>query len=320
MGWDFARELAAWGPGGSLSGGREPPERPAAQGAHAPRSVSLARARAYCRHVTTAHYENFTVVSALLPRRLVRHFHAVYAWCRWSDDLADETAGGAEALALLDWWRGELLSCYRGEPRHPVTVALRETIRRFAIPADPFLDLLTAFTQDQVVKRYATFDQLLGYCRNSANPVGRLVLYLFGCCDAERAGLSDEVCTGLQLANFWQDVARDFALGRVYLPGEDLACFGVTEADLAAGRFTPRFRDLMRFEVDRARGFFDRGEALLPLLPREARVDVELFVRGGRAVLSAVERAGYDVLSRRPVVTKWEKAKLLAGAVARRLW
>jgi squalene synthase HpnC len=258
-------------------------------------------------------------VSALLPRRLVRHFHAVYAYCRWSDDLADETAGGAEALALLGWWRGELLSCYGGEPRHPVTVALRETIRRFAIPPDPFLDLLTAFTQDQHVKRYATFDQLLGYCRNSANPVGRLVLHLFECRDDRRAALSDEVCTGLQLANFWQDVVRDFALGRVYLPQEDLVRFGVAEDDLAAGRATPPFRDLMRFEVERARGFFDRGEALLPLLPREARADVDLFVRGGRAVLRAVERAGYDVLSRRPVVSKWEKAKLLAGAIVKRV-
>ena len=170
-------------------------------------------------------------------------------------------------------------------------VALRETIRRFAIPPEPFLDLLVAFEQDQRVKRYETFDQLLGYCRNSANPVGHLVLYLFECFDAKRAALADEVCTGLQLANFWQDVARDLAIGRVYLPAEDRARFGYSDDDLAARRFTPAFRELMRFEVERARGYFDRGEALLPLLPREARVDVDLFIRGGRAILRR-DRAG----------------------------
>ena len=172
----------------------------------------------------------------------MRHFHAVYAYCRWSDDLADETAGGQTALDLIAWWRHELLACYEGEPRHPVMVALRETIRRFNIPAKPFLDLLVAFEQDQHLKRYDTFDQLTSYCNCSANPVGRLVLYLFECFDAGRARLSNEVCTGLQLANFWQDVARDFAIGRVYLPAEDRARFGYTDDDLAAMRFTPQFR------------------------------------------------------------------------------
>jgi squalene synthase HpnC len=303
MAWDFARELAAHGPPGDS----RPPAR-------------LAAARAYCRAVTTAHYENFTVASALLPRRLLRHFHAVYAYCRWSDDLADETGGGSEALTLIDWWRGELMKCYGGEPRHPVMLALSETIRRFGIPPEPFLNLLVAFTQDQHVKRYETFDRVVGYCRNSANPVGHLVLMLFECFDARRASLADEVCTGLQLANFWQDVARDFAIGRVYIPQEDLGRFGVSEDDIVARRCTPAFRELMRFEVDRARGFFDRGDALLPLLPSEARVDVELFSGGGRAILRAIERAGYDVLSRRPEVTKFEKVKLLVRALARRLF
>jgi squalene synthase HpnC len=260
----------------------------------------------------------------LLPRRLLRHFHAVYAYCRWSDDLADETAGGAEALGLIAWWRTELLACYEEaavgrEPRHPVMIALRETIRRFNIPPRPFLSLLTAFEHDQRMKRYATFDQLLGYCANSANPVGHLVLMMFECCDYERMVLSNEVCTGLQLANFWQDVARDFAIGRVYIPEEDLRRFGVAEADIAGGKSTPQFRDLVRFEVERTRGYFDRGEALLPLLPREARVNVELFIRGGLAILRAIEREGYDVLARRPVVTKFEKVKLLLRALTGRL-
>lgn len=301
MAWDFAAELREWGP-------------------RNPRVVrGLSFARAYCRRVARSHYENFTVASLLLPRRLRPHFHSVYAYCRWSDDLADETGGGDEALRLLDWWRGELLSCFRGEPRHPVTVALRDTARRFAIPPEPFLNLLVAFTRDQHVTRYAAFDQLLGYCRNSANPVGHLVLYLFGAFDARRAALADDVCTGLQLANFWQDVDRDYAIGRVYLPEEDRERFGVTERDLAARRATPGFRALLRYEVGRAHEFFDRGEALLPLLPPAARVDVELFIGGGRAILAAIRRADYDVLSRRPEVTKFEKAKLLARAVLARL-
>ncbi len=299
MGWNFSEELRQWGP-------QSPPK------------ALGGLSRAYCAHVARSHDENFTVVSFLLPRRLVRHFHAVYAYCRWSDDLADETAGGQVALDLIAWWREELLTCYEGTPRHPVMVALRETIRRFDIPSEPFLNLLVAFEQDQRVKRYDSFDQLLGYCRNSANPVGHLVLYLFECFDAERAALSDEVCTGLQLANFWQDISRDLGIGRVYLPAEDHSRFGFTDADLEAKRCTPEFRELMRFEVERARGYFDRGEKLLPLLPREARIDVDLFIRGGRAILHAIERSQFDVFTQRPEVTKWQKGKLLLGVMARR--
>ncbi len=207
---------------------------------------------------------------------------------------------------------------YAGEVRHPVFVALAETVRRFDIPPEPFLDLLAAFQHDQHVKRYATFADVAAYCKNSANPVGRLVLHLFWCADETRLSLSDEVCTGLQLANFWQDVARDFAIGRVYLPADDMARFGVTEADVAENRFTPAFKEMMRFQVDRTRGYFERGKALLPLLPREVRIDVELFIRGGEATLSAIEKQGYDVLTRRPVVGKWQKVKLLGKAVVAR--
>jgi squalene synthase HpnC len=301
MPWDFRRELAAWGPASP---------RPAVRG--------LAAARAYCAHVTRRHYENFTVASLVLPRRLLPHFQAIYAYCRWSDDLADETGGGAAALPLLDWWRGELLRCYDGQPRHPVLIALAATIRQFAIPPEPFLNLLVAFTQDQHIRHYDRFEDLLGYCRNSANPVGHLVLYLFECFDACRAALADDICTGLQLANFWQDVARDWAIGRVYLPGEDRRRFGYTDADLAAQRFTPAFRELLRFEVERTRPFFDRGAALVPLLPREAQVEVTLFVQGGRATLQAIERCDYNVWAQRPVVSKFRKARLLAAALSGR--
>jgi squalene synthase HpnC len=301
MAWEFARELERWGPRGSDG-------RP-----------SLVAARAYCARVARTHYENFTVASFFLPRRLLRHFHAIYAYCRWSDDLADETGGGMAALSLIEWWRSELRQCYEGRARHPVMIALCETIKRFSIPPEPFLNLLAAFEQDQQVRSYPTFVDLLSYCRNSANPVGHLVLYLFDSFDPRRAALADEVCTGLQLANFWQDVARDFAIGRVYLPEEDRRLFHYSDNDLACRRSTPQFRELMRFEVERARGFFDRGAALVSLLPRAVRIDVELFIRGGCAILRRIERAGFDVWARRPEVTKLEKLSLLLGAGVRQL-
>jgi squalene synthase HpnC len=297
----FAAELACFGPARD----------------YAP--LSPARARAYCSRLATTHYENFTVASLLLPRRLLRHFHAVYAYCRWADDLADEAGGGAEALVLLQWWREELLHCYDGEPRHPVMIALRETIQRFSIPPRPFLDLLLAFEQDQRVKRYRTFEQLLGYCRYSANPVGHLVLYLCEAYDPQRAALADHVCTALQLANFWQDVDRDLAIGRVYLPEEDRRRFGYAEDDLHARRFTLAFAELMRFEVDRTRDLFSRGLPLVEEVGPELRLDIELFVRGGLAVLRKIERCGYNVWQTRPALSKWEKAALLTGACARRL-
>ena len=265
----FAKELARLGP-----------ER-----SYAP--VSLPHARNYCGRLARTHYENFSVASLLLPRRLLRHFHSVYAYCRWADDLADETGGGSQALELLRWWREELLGCYDGRPRHPVMIALRETIQRFQIPPQPFLDLLKAFEQDQQIKRYQTYEQLLDYCRFSANPVGRLVLYLCHSFDGERAALSDHICTGLQLADFWQDIARDLDLGRVYLPEEDRQRFQYRESDLQARRFTAEFAELMRFEVDRTRALFLRGLPLLERIAEDVRPDIELFARGGLAILNA---------------------------------
>jgi squalene synthase HpnC len=297
----FAAELARYGPDRTT------------------RPTDPAMARVYCGRLARGHYENFTVASALLPRPLLRHFHAVYAYCRWADDLADEASGGARALALLRWWREELLACYGGRPTHPVMVALQDTVRVFDIPPEPFLDLLFAFEQDQLVKHYRTHAQLLDYCKGSANPVGRLVLYLFRSFDPKRAALSDHVCTALQLANFWQDVARDYDIGRVYLPEEDRDRFGYGDDDLHARRFTPAFAELLRFEVDRTRDLFYRGFPLVERVPPAARADVELFVRGGLAILRKIEAQGYDVWRRRPVLAKWEKGTLLAGALWRRL-
>ncbi len=299
MAWDFAAELKKYGP--SSSPGVATP--------------GLLVGRSYCADVARSHYENFGVASILLPRKLLPHVHAVYAYCRWSDDLADETEGGDTALSLLKWWRGEFLN---PASRHPVMVALRETRKVFNIPDEPFLSLLVAFEHDQRVKRYETFDDVLKYCRNSANPVGRLVLHLFECFDERNASLSDEICTGLQLANFWQDVKRDFAIGRVYLPLEDRKRFGVSESELNGSIASSAFRELLKFQVERTRCYFERGAALLPLLPKRVRGEIELFHRGGLAILNAIECGGYDVLTQRPAVTKATKLKLLLGALARK--
>lgn len=301
MAQGFAADLARYGPGSS----------------HPP--VSLADAQIYCSRLARGHYENFSVASVLLPRRLLKHFHNVYAYCRWADDLADETGGEHQALELLRWWREELQQCYDGRPHHPVLVALEQTIETFGIPQRPFLDLLLAFEQDQTVKTYQTFEQLRDYCRFSANPVGRLVLYLLEAFSEDRARLSDQVCTALQLANFWQDVARDFAIGRVYLPEEDRLRFSYTDEDLAAQRFTPAFAELLRFEVDRTRDLFYRGIPLVELVPPDVQADVELFIQGGLAILRKIESIGYNVWKCRPELAKWEKGTLVAGALWRRL-
>src|SRR5712691_8432482 len=226
-------------------------------------------AREYCRWLGRRHYENFSVVTCFLPEQLRQHFFNVYAYCRISDDLGDEVGDASASLRLLDEWETELDVCYAGDPRHPVFVALAETVRTFDIPKYEFSDLLQAFRQDQTVARYETFADLLGYCRYSANPVGHLVLYVCGYRDAERQQLSDYTCTALQLANFWQDVSVDSAKGRIYLPLEDLRRYGVSEDDIAAQRNTPAFREMMRFEVQRARDWFGRGLPLVETVDRE---------------------------------------------------
>jgi squalene synthase HpnC len=235
----------------------------------------------------------------------------VYAYCRWADDLGDEITDPQLAMQGLEWWRRELDLCYQGEPRHPVFVALRETIDRFEIPAQPFHYLLDAFVQDQTVKRFPTYADVEYYCTRSANPVGRLVLYLFGFRDAERQQLSDYTCTALQLANFWQDVTVDWEKDRVYLPLEDLKRFGVTEAQIPERRFTPEFCELMRFEVDRAQRLFAQGLPLLYMVPKRLRLDLELFTRGGESILRMIEAQDYDVLTKRPSLSKAGKARLI---------
>lgn len=275
-------------------------------------STTEDQARDYCRRLATTHYENFPVVSRLLPKRLHQHFYNIYAYCRWADDLGDEVGDTTRSLELLDWWECELIGCYAGEAKHPIFVALQETIAKFSIPRDPFTNLIAAFRQDQTVQEYDTFPQLLGYCQNSADPVGRLVLYLCESVNDENFELSDSICTGLQLANFWQDVARDFQIGRVYLPGEDMDQFGVTRETIATGVSTSEFRKLLQFEVDRAREFLIYGLPLIQKVPRDVRIDIDLFINGGLTVLNAIEQIDYHVLERRPKLSKWSFAKLFA--------
>jgi squalene synthase HpnC len=273
-----------------------------------------AAAQEYCRRLARTHYENFSVATWFLPERLRQDFFNVYAYCRISDDLGDEVGDANASLQLLDQWEAELDACYDGSPRHPVFVALAETVHKCEIPKQTFVDLLTAFRQDQKVTRYATFEDVVGYCRYSANPVGHLVLYVCGYRDTERQALSDFTCTALQLANFWQDVSVDYANGRIYLPLGDLRRFGVSDEDIAERRNTSAFCDLMRFEVERARDWFGRGLPLIEKVDRELAVDIELFSRGGQEILNAIEAQGYNVLGRRPAISKSRKLALVARA------
>lgn len=274
-------------------------------------------ALAWCRHLAETHYENFHVASWFLPEKLQPHFHAIYAYCRVSDDLGDEVAGPEQALALLDFWGEQLEACYRGQAQHPVFVALGETIRACEIPIDPFANLLKAFRQDQTFTRYRTMDDVLGYCINSANPVGHLVLYVCGYRDPERFRLSDFTCSALQLANFWQDVASDYhQRGRIYIPQDAMGRYGVSEATLAAGQPTPEFRALLREMVDNARELFHLGLPLIASVDRELALDLDLFSRGGLEILRAIEKRNYDVLTMRPSISKASKIALAMRAVA----
>jgi squalene synthase HpnC len=287
-------------------------------------AATLEQARAYCRRLAESHYENFHVASWFLPKVLRPHFHAIYAYCRISDDLGDEVPDKAQALALLDLWGRELDACYEGRARHPVFVALRQTIDACSIPKQPFADLLTAFRQDQVVTRFETMQDVLGYCHYSANPVGHLVLYACGELPPaemeERFRLSDATCTALQLANFWQDVRVDFGKGRVYLPQADMARFGVTDETIASGVATPEFRALLRCEVDYTREMFQQGLPLIGRVNRDLALDLDLFSRGGLEILRAIERQDYDMLRARPAISKGTKIQLALHALSRKMF
>jgi len=283
-----------------------------------PNGCSVAAAQQYTRWLATHHYENFNVASWLLPAELHQHFYNVYAYCRWADDLGDEVPDTRRALELLDWWERELDYCYAGNPKHPVFIALRETVVAKDIPREPFADLLRAFRQDQRVKRYPTWDALMDYCVYSANPVGRLVLYLCGYRDQQRQRMSDATCTALQLANFWQDVSRDMEKGRIYIPLEEAARFGVSEKDIVERGFGEKYLALMKSLIAKTRLLFAEGAPLCNMVDKRLSVDLELFSQGGIAVLDAIERMGYDTLHRRPSIGKSRQVFLLGRALVTR--
>ena len=278
----------------------------------------------YTRWLARSHYENFSVVSWLLPRRLHQDFFNVYSFCRWADDLGDEMGDPARSLDLLHWWQQELDALYAGEARHPVYVALRGTIEKHDIPEQPFADLIRAFVQDQTVTRYATYADLLGYCRYSANPVGRLVLHLCGYTDDERRRLSDATCTALQLTNFWQDVRRDWDMGRVYIPLDRMASreysVELLQQDLKSGAAGPGFRAVMRELVDDTQSLFLKGLPLAKMVDRRLAVDLELFRRGGMAILEMIRSQHYDTIRKRPKLGKLRRLRLFVSVVTHQLF
>lgn len=272
-------------------------------------------AQQFTKWLATHHYENFNVVSWLLPKELHQHFYNVYAYCRWADDLGDEIPDTVRALELLNWWDSELDLCYQGKPSHPIFIALRQTILEKDIPKQPFADLLKAFRQDQTTKRYESWDSMIGYCLYSANPVGRLVLYLCGYRDEQRQKLSDATCTALQLANFWQDVSRDLEKSRIYIPLDIAAQHGVSENEIVTRQFSDRYVSLMKDLIARTRELFAEGYPLAKMVDGRLSVDLEMFSRGGMAVLDAIEAQGYDTLNRRPSIDKAKQARLLGGVL-----
>ena len=282
---------------------------------------TLEEARDWCHHLATTHYENFHVATWFLPAPLRPHFESVYAYCRVSDDLGDEVATPEIGMRLLHTWGQMLDQCYDAPElsRHPVFVALRETIVACDLPKSLFADLLLAFQQDQMKTHYGTWDEVVEYSRNSANPVGRLVLLVCGYRDERRALLSDKICTGLQLANFWQDVVEDAERGRRYLPAEYMDGFGVDEGQIGGRVFTPAFGRMMQALVERTREMLGEGGALSATVNAELAVTLDLFRKGGEAILDGVAAQGYDTLRGRPVVTRRKKAMLLLGALASKL-
>ena len=285
------------------------------------RRPSLAQAQTWCKTRTTTHYENFHVATFFLPTALRPHFHSVYAFCRTSDDLGDEVADTATATRLLATWRSMLHECFSdpAASRHPVFVALQPTIAQRDLPIQPFDDLISAFEQDQVYTHHESLATLEHYSRYSANPVGRLVLLISGYHSEELIHLSDDICTGLQLANFYQDVVEDRARGRRYIPTDAMQRFHVTDDQLIARQFDANVRAMMQFLVADARARLTRGQRITTLVAPDLASTLQLFINGGHAILDAIAAQDYNTLQSRPVVTKTAKLRLLGGALAGKL-
>ena len=283
---------------------------------------SVDRAYEYCERLARSHYENFPVGSALIPKRLRKHFFSIYAFARIADDFADEGYGQGygenERLDLLNEWRRMLMESLVGRARHPVFVALARTASEFDLPAVLFEDLLSAFAQDVTVRRYESFDQVLDYCRRSANPIGRLILLLFGYRDDQRHQWSDDICTALQLTNHWQDVGVDLEKDRIYLPQDELSRFELSADDLMRRDASDRFKQLMKSEVERARAMFARGKPLCTSVSGRLGLELRSVWLGGMRILDRVEKNGWDVFAGRPVITSTDKLKILLVAANKR--
>ena len=277
---------------------------------------TLAQAQAWCKRLATTHYENFHVATLFLPASLRPHFYSLYAFCRTSDDLGDEVADTATATRLLGQWRAMLHECFSNPEasKHPVYVALQTTVTNCKLPREPFDDLISAFEEDQLMTHHASIASLERYSRYSANPVGRMVLLVSGYRSAECMALSDDICTALQLANFYQDVVEDDERGRRYLPADVMARFGVTDAQVHARRFDSNYRAMMNYLVEDARVRLTRGQRIVELVDRDLAATLDLFCKGGHAILDAIAAQDFDTLSARPVVTKHAKLRLLLGA------
>lgn len=294
----FAPHLQEWGP------------------RHAP-CESLQQAEAYCRSLATSHYENFPVASITLPKRLRQPMCNVYAFCRWADDLGDEVEKPSESIELLNWWQEQVEGCFAGRTTHPVFVALAKTISEFELSETPFLDLISAFRQDQTCHSYPTMELLEDYCRRSANPVGRIVLRLFGEDKTRQIELSDSVCTGLQLINFWQDVSRDADIGRTYIPQTLREEFGYDDSMRTARIENEPFRNMMKSLVDDARNHLEAGRELCGMLSGRLRLAIEMFYRGGLAIAAKIQANGYRSWSERPTLCKFDVARIaLAGTTS----
>ncbi len=299
----FAKELAQYGPTSN------------------PTKLSLDQAQAYCSWFTHANSENFSVISWFIPPKFIPSMEAVYAFCRWSDDLGDESGSPEKSIGLLRWWQGELNEAFADPPsaKHPILIALTKVATDNHLDQDLFERLIKAFQLDQTKTRFSTRREVLDYCHLSANPVGEIVLTLFGFINKENLHLSNCICTGLQLTNFWQDVKRDLEIGRIYLPGEDMDRFGITEADFKNRKATEPLRKLIRYEVDWAEDLFTQGEGLPDKVQGSLGEQIRLFLAGGRAILAKIRQENYQSIEMRPTLTKWDKSGLITIGLMRLL-
>lgn len=286
-------------------------------------TVDVDEAFVYCEKLASSHYENFPVGSRLVPKTKRRYVYAIYAFARIADDFADEQyeadLSEADRLAALTDWERQLDECLTGRASHPIFLALATAIHDLQLPSSPFRDLLSAFRQDVVKRRYSSFSEILDYCSRSANPIGRLVLLLFGYRESELHALSDRICTALQLINFWQDVPVDIAKDRIYLPLDEMAQFGVTEDDLRARRFTPAYASLLSYQVERTRRMLADGRLLPEGVSGRLRYELRLTWLGGMRILERIAAIGFDTLNARPTITNVDKAGLLVRALLNRL-